>query len=68
MTQDLKRRLVTACDVLRAERAGLETIVEHLDRHPIGKFRLQEARVICALAKVIELRALALCDDKAVRG
>ena len=68
MTSDRKRRLLDACDDLRAQRAGLDVIIEHPERHPVMKFRLQQGRVIVALSRVLELRALALCDDGKVRG
>lgn len=68
MTTDLKRRLRAACEELHAQTAGLEAILRDPDRHPARKFQLQQARVIVALSRVIELRVLALCPDTAVKG
>lgn len=61
-------RLRAARDDLRAQTAGLEVILADLDGQPVAKLRSQQGRVAAASAHVLEIIAVALCDDTAVKG
>lgn len=64
----LEARLAAELDLLRDHTDALERLTADPDAHVVGKVRAQQARVICHLARVEELRSRLLMRDAPVGG